>query len=81
MAIRLKTWLELLYSMNALAVQNTRYKCDWETGTIITGEKIIADNMDFTVIIIITLTVIIIITLRLYYICACMCYIYIYMYI
>ena len=50
--------------MNALAVQNTRYKCDWETGTIITGEKIIADNMD--------LTVIIIITLRLYYICACM---------
>ena len=64
MAIRLKTWLELLYSMNPLAVQNTRYKCDWETGTIITGEKIIADNMD--------LTVIIIITLRLYYICACM---------
>ena len=50
--------------MNVFAVQNPHHECDWETGTIITDMKIIADNID--------LTIIIIMILRLYYIRACM---------
>ena len=37
--------------VNALAVQNPHHKCDWETGTIITDKKIIANNTDLTIII------------------------------